>query len=96
MTKDDFKAQVIGFNYSNIDGTGWPHAVSLDNGESVFGDEYAQRDYYPVDFNELAALASDIKAKAIMCEKKWPTVSLLLEQYAVFLNKAIGVENAGA
>ena len=50
MPKEDFKAQVIGFNYSNIDGTGWPNAVSLDNGESVFSDEYANRDYYPIDF----------------------------------------------
>lgn len=92
MAKDDFKAQVVGFNYSNIDGTDWPDAVVLDNGVSVFGDEYAQRYYYPVNFNEIMALASDMSAKAIMCEKTWPTVSLLLEQYAAYLNKAIGVE----
>lgn len=61
MAKDDFKAQVVGFNYSNIDGTGWPDAVAINNGESIFSDEYAQRYYYPVEPSGVMLLTSDEK-----------------------------------
>ena len=67
MAKDDFKAHVVGFEYSNIDGTGWPDSVELENGKPFMvdgdiNDEYEQRTYYPVDVKALLALADELSS----------------------------------
>ena len=48
--KHVFKAGVVGFNHSrNLDGTGWPDSVVLDNGLDVSDKRHEQRDYVPSD-----------------------------------------------
>ena len=44
---DDFKATFCGAEYHNIDGTGWPDAVVMENQGSVLDGTYESRMYYP-------------------------------------------------
>lgn len=44
---DDFKATFCGAEYHNIDGTGWPDAVVMENQGSVLDGTYESRTYYP-------------------------------------------------
>ena len=59
-----FKAGVCGMEYHNIDGTGWPDAVVVDNGGDIFEHAYETRTYFPVDRNALLALADGIEYRA--------------------------------
>ena len=43
----DFKATYCGAEYHNIDGTGWPDAVVMENQGSVLDGTYESRMYYP-------------------------------------------------
>ena len=43
----DFKATYCGAEYHNIDGTGWPDAVVMENQGSVLDGTYESRTYYP-------------------------------------------------
>ena len=45
--RDDFKATYCGSEYHNIDGTGWPDAVVMENQGSVLDGTYESRMYYP-------------------------------------------------
>lgn len=45
---DSFFAGVVGFEFTGqMDGSGWPDAIVLDNGLDVFDKRYEQRDYVP-------------------------------------------------
>ena len=44
---DDFKATFCGAEYHNIDGTGWPDAVVMENQGSVLDGTYESRMYCP-------------------------------------------------
>ena len=44
---DKFKATYCGAEYHNIDGTGWPYAVVMENQGSVLDGTYESRMYYP-------------------------------------------------
>lgn len=47
---DSIFAGVVGFEFTGqIDGSGWPDAVVLDNGLDVFDKRYEQRRYVPLD-----------------------------------------------
>lgn len=59
-----FKAGVCGMEYHNIDGTGWPDAVVVDNGGDIFEHAYETRTYFPVDRNALLALADELEEDA--------------------------------
>ena len=50
----DFKATYCGAEYHNIDGTGWPDAVVMENQGSVLDGTYESRMYYPERTCELA------------------------------------------
>ena len=43
---DNFKATYCGAEYHNIDGTGWPDAVVMENQGSVLDGTYESRIYY--------------------------------------------------
>lgn len=57
-----FKAGVCGTEYHNIDGTGWPDAVVVDNGGDIFEHAYETRVYFPVDREALLALAGELSS----------------------------------
>ena len=44
---DNFKATYCGAEYHNIDGTGWPDAVVMENQGSVLDGTYESKRYYP-------------------------------------------------
>ena len=44
---DNFKATYCGAEYHNIDGTGWPDAVVMENQGSVLNGTYESKMYYP-------------------------------------------------
>ena len=46
-SSNDFKAAFCGAEYHNIDGTGWPDAVVMENKGSVLDGTYESRMYYP-------------------------------------------------
>ena len=43
----NFKAAYLGAEYHNIDGTGWPDAVVMENQGSVFDGTYRTKMYFP-------------------------------------------------
>lgn len=47
MANRDFKARFAGANYHNIDGTGWPDSVVMENGGRVLEGTYESREYFP-------------------------------------------------
>ena len=51
---DNFKATYCGAEYHNIDGTGWPDAVVMENQGSVLDGTYESKMYYPERTCELA------------------------------------------
>lgn len=55
-----FKAAVCGMEYHNIDGTGWPDAVVVENEGDPMAGTYEVRSYYPVDTDMLLALAEEM------------------------------------
>lgn len=63
-----FKAGVCGMEYHNIDGTGWPDAVVVDNGGDIFEHAYETRTYFLVDRNALLALANEMEEVA---QSRW-------------------------
>lgn len=52
-----FKAKVCGLEYTNMDGTGWPYCVVVDNDGDVLKGTYDTRTYYPIDRKMLIELA---------------------------------------
>ena len=44
---NNFKATYCGAEYHNIDGTGWPDAVVMENQGSVLDGTYESKRYYP-------------------------------------------------
>ena len=44
---ENFKAAYCGAEYHNIDGTGWPDAVVMENQGSIFDGTYESKIYYP-------------------------------------------------
>ena len=44
---ENFKATYCGAEYHNIDGTGWPDAVVMENQGSVLDGTYESKIYYP-------------------------------------------------
>ena len=44
---DNFKATYCGAEYHNIEGTGWPDAVVMENQGSVLDGTYESKIYYP-------------------------------------------------
>ena len=47
VVMDNFKATYCGAEYHNIDGTGWPYAVVMENQGSVLDGTYESKMYYP-------------------------------------------------
>ena len=43
----DFKANVVGMEYHNISGTGWPDSVEVENEGDIFAGTYESRRYVP-------------------------------------------------
>ena len=62
---DNFKATYCGAEYHNIDGTGWPDAVVMENQGSVLDGTYESRIYYPerickvIEYNDYGPHAED-------------------------------------
>ena len=62
---DNFKAIYYGAEYHNIDGTGWPDAVVMENQGSVLDGTYESRMYYPertcevIEYNDCGPHAED-------------------------------------
>ena len=50
--------------YHNIDGTGWPDAVVVDNGGDIFEHTYETRIYFPVDRDALLELEKELDGMA--------------------------------
>ncbi len=50
--------------YHNIDGTGWPDAVVVDNGGDIFEHTYETRVYFPVDRDALLEMLRMFEADA--------------------------------
>ena len=82
--------------YHNIDGTGWPDAVVVDNGGDVFDHTYAIRTYYPVDRDALLALADEMRgyADGAASGDGFPYVNAgSLWSYADRIREACGVDD---
>ena len=80
--------------YHNIDGTGWPDAVVVDNGGGIFEHAYETRTYFPVDRNALLTLAEEMDEAT--CDKRGEmSVSLGdVWGWAECIHEALGVQDA--
>lgn len=90
-----FKAVVCGMEYHNIDGTGWPDAVVVDNGGDIFEHAYETRTYFLVDRNALLALADEMKRKAQEYVERFDensSTASMLNGYASRIREALGCE----
>ena len=71
VVMSNFKATYCGAEYHNIDGTGWPYAVVMENQGSVFDGTYESIRYYPERTTKLVWDKYDECWKCKACGEDW-------------------------